>query len=237
MINRKRIVAALTQLNAIQDEHKEWLATRKQIGANLDPDNVDVQCDYAQVLDPYGICSRSSFPTELYQIGREYFARASKVGAWVSFDDLPKMTVDRLWERMRAGDFDGPNPAADQVGSVIPKPTLVAIANSHGLSPNKMLWQPTVGAFEAVNVAGRVLVRSTTQSRGLLIVKDTDLDVSLFVLTIQEGGGRVRLGGWMDVRTAKQFPSLTAHGAAAHFVDQNQLGNMDDLKQFLASGD
>jgi hypothetical protein len=232
MNTTKRIIAGLTQLEAGMKkfEAKEWLATRKKMGADIDPENVDVRFEYAQVLDPYGLCP--SFPEELYQIGREYFARPSKTDAWVSFDDLSKMTVDRLWQRMRAGEFDTPSSAADWFGSIMSKPTLAALANSHGLSPNKMLWQPTVGAFEAVNVAGRVLVRSTIQSCGRLIVKDTDLDGSLFVLTIREGGGRFRLGGWMDVRVAKQFPSL---GAAAHFVDQRQLGDMDDLKQFPES--
>ena len=92
--NKERIIAALNQLNAIQDEHKEWLATRKQIGADLDPETMWTFVGiYAQVLDPYGICSHSSFPTELDQIGREYFARASNGEIWVSFDDLP--TGDR----------------------------------------------------------------------------------------------------------------------------------------------
>jgi hypothetical protein len=225
MSTTKRIIAALTQLEAGMKKFEEWLVTRKKMGADIDPENVDVCCDYARVLDPYGLCP--SFPEELDQVGREYFARPSKGNVWVSFDDLPETTVDRLWQRMRAGEFDRRSSAVDWVGP------LATLADSHGLSPNKMFWQPTGGAFGATNIAGRVLVRSTNQSGGSLIVKDSDRNDSLFFLTINKGGGCVRSAGWMDVRTAKQIQIPTAHGAAAHFVKQNRLNNMDDLRQFL----
>jgi hypothetical protein len=232
MNTNKQIIAALDHLEAFKEqlETKEWLAERKRMGLDLDPENVDVLWDHAQVLDPYGICP--SFPKAIDQIGREYFVRAPKSEIWVSFDDLPKTTVDRLWQRMRAGEFDEPISAADCVGPVTLKPMLAAFANSHGMSPDKMFWQPTEGPLGAL-IAGRMLLRSTNQSRGSLIVKDTDPNESLFVLTINEGGGCFGFAGWMSVRTAKQIPVLTAHGATAHFVNQNELNNMDDLKQFL----
>jgi len=219
MINKKRIIAALNQLNATKDEHKEWLAIRREIGADLDPDNVHVYCIHAQVLDPYGICP--SFPTALYLIGREYFARAPNSGVWVSFDDLPRGTVSRLWPRMQAGEFDGPM-----------KPKW-KWADDHGISPNRMFWHPMAGPLAAVPVAGRVAIRTTTQTRGPLIVKDADL--GSFVLGILEHD-TVYAAGWIDVRAAKQFPSQTALGSAVHFIEQSQLDRMDDLQKYIETG-
>jgi hypothetical protein len=40
-------------------------------------------------------------------IGRNYFARSPGSDVWVSFHDLPAAVCDRLWTRMKAGDFDG----------------------------------------------------------------------------------------------------------------------------------
>jgi hypothetical protein len=37
------------------------------------------------------------------RIVRHYFARSPR-GEWISFDDLPKPTLDRLWARMKAGE-------------------------------------------------------------------------------------------------------------------------------------
>jgi hypothetical protein len=216
MINKKRIIAALAQLDGIKDEHKEWLAIRKEIGADIDPENVHVHCIYAQVLDPYGISP--SFPTELFQVGREYFAQASNGEIWVSFDDLPKVTVSRLWQRMQAGDFDGAPHWADE----------------SGIAPNKMFWQPTTGPLAALPLAGRVAWRTTTQVHGPLIIKDADL--GSFQLMIDGGHRRYRLAGWIDVATAKQFPSVTAHGSAVHIIEQRQLGHVDDMLKFVETG-
>jgi hypothetical protein len=216
MSTTKRIIAALAQLEASKKkfEIKEWLADRKRMGLDLDPENVDVRWEYAQVLDPYGVCP--SFPKAIYQVGREYFACASKSEFWISFDDLPKATVDRLWQRMHAGDFDESNDwvAADWLGPV--------------------LFQLTAEALSKTDIAGRIAVRTTYLSCSRLIVKATDRDTASFALMIDEGSGRCRFGGWMDVRTAKRFPILTEHGGVtAHLLKQNQLGSADDMKQFL----
>jgi hypothetical protein len=216
MNTKKQIIAALGQLEASKEqlETKELLADRKRKGLALDPENVDVRWEYAQVLDPYGVCP--SFPKAIDQVGREYFACASKSECWVSFDDLPKATVDRLWQRIHAGDFDESNDwvAADWLGPV--------------------LFQLTAEALSKTDIAGRVAVRTTDLSCSRLIVKATDIDTSSFALMIYEGSGRCRFGGWIDVRTAKRFPILTEHnGITAHLIKQNQLGNMEDMRRFL----
>jgi hypothetical protein len=212
MSTTKKLIKALAELVSVREriENKEWLATRKQIGINLDPERVDVCWQFAQVLDPYGLCP--SFPKELYLVGREYFARPSHSDTWVSFDDLPKTSADRLWQRMQAGHFDD---LSDPLGPA--------------------LWQPTIGPLAAVDVAGRLACRGTNQVSGRLIVKPTDCETSSFILIIREVDDRFRFGGWTAVRTAKRFPILNVRGVAAHFVRQDQLGTMEDCQQYLRS--
>jgi hypothetical protein len=52
---------------------EDWLATREEVGRQVDPETAEVDWFYAQTLDPYGL---KELPEELQQTGREYFARA-----------------------------------------------------------------------------------------------------------------------------------------------------------------
>jgi hypothetical protein len=82
-----------------KNEVKEWLAICKAEGLNIDPETAEVDWDYAQTLDPYGVYP--DLPEEWQQIGREYFARSPGSDIWVEFGDLPKKTRDALWERLK----------------------------------------------------------------------------------------------------------------------------------------
>jgi len=79
----------------------EWLAIRKEAGLKIDPETAEVDWDYAQTLDPYGI--DPDLPEELRQVGREYFARSPGSHIWVHFGDLPETTRAELWRRLSAG--------------------------------------------------------------------------------------------------------------------------------------
>jgi hypothetical protein len=70
----------------------------------IDPEAVDVTFRFAPVLEPCGLCEPD--PDKLAQTGREYFARSWDKEDWVSFDDLPKRTRARLWQRIKAGHFN-----------------------------------------------------------------------------------------------------------------------------------
>jgi hypothetical protein len=59
--------------------------------------------DYGHVLDPYGVYDLTD---EEHCIGRNYFARSPGSDVWISFHDLPAAICDRLWARMRAGEFN-----------------------------------------------------------------------------------------------------------------------------------
>jgi hypothetical protein len=74
-----------------------WLALRKIAGQQIDPDTAEVFCTYGLTLDPYGVYP--DLPVEYRQVGPEYFARAPGTEVWVSFDDLPKETLDHLRAR------------------------------------------------------------------------------------------------------------------------------------------
>jgi hypothetical protein len=75
----------------------EWLVTRKNAAAEIDPETAEVDWSYGQTLDPYGVMRY--LPDEYYSIGREYFARAPGRDVWVLFDDLPAKTVKALWNK------------------------------------------------------------------------------------------------------------------------------------------
>jgi hypothetical protein len=79
---------------------EQWLATRKEEALKIDPDTAEVDWEYGQVLDPYGV--HPELPKECQQAGRLYFARTPGNDVWVSFDDLPKATRNALWEKHKA---------------------------------------------------------------------------------------------------------------------------------------
>jgi hypothetical protein len=81
---------------------EQWLALRKDAALRIDPETAEVYWTYGQTLDPYGV---ENLPEEYQQIQRNYFARSPGSNVWVLFDDLPDATRDRLWARIRAGDF------------------------------------------------------------------------------------------------------------------------------------
>jgi hypothetical protein len=82
---------------------QELKASRMQAGARIDPHTARVWWHWGQVLDPYG--EFDDLPPEVDCVGRNYFARSPEPGSvWVSFCDLPKETLDVLWQRLERGD-------------------------------------------------------------------------------------------------------------------------------------
>ena len=76
---------------------EEWLAVRKQAALDIDPDTAEVLWSYEQTLDPYGVMPE--IPDELWQVGREYFARSPRSDVWVWFGDLPDPVREALWKK------------------------------------------------------------------------------------------------------------------------------------------
>lgn len=81
----------------IAQELKEFRSIRKKAGQHIDPATADVDWEYGQPADPYGI--NPDLPEEARQVGRLYFARAPGSDIWVSFYDLPEATRTALWEK------------------------------------------------------------------------------------------------------------------------------------------
>jgi hypothetical protein len=96
----------------IQMAKEEWLAARKEAALRIDPETAEVFWEHGQTLDPYGI---EDLPEDCQQIGRNYFARSPGGDVWVSFYDLPTAVCDRLWARLRAGDFEDNDMVNDMV--------------------------------------------------------------------------------------------------------------------------
>jgi hypothetical protein len=83
-----------------EQELKEFRSIREEAGLKIDPATAEVNWEWAQVADPYGI--RPDLPREYQQVGRVYFARSPESHIWVEFGDLPGAIRDSLWERLRA---------------------------------------------------------------------------------------------------------------------------------------
>ena len=86
-----------------QASKEQWLSVRKEQGLKIDPETAEVFCNYGYVVDPYGLYDLTD---EEKCVGRNYFARSPGSDVWVSFHDLPKAVCDRLWARIKAGDFN-----------------------------------------------------------------------------------------------------------------------------------
>ena len=87
----------------MNEELRNWLAVRKEEAKRIDAATAEVDWNYTQVLDPYGI--DHELP-EVYRltdecdcVGRSYFARAPGSDVWVSFVDLPDATREVLWRK------------------------------------------------------------------------------------------------------------------------------------------
>jgi hypothetical protein len=87
----------------LTEEQEWWLAVRREAAAKLDPETAEVTFNWGDICDPYELRAEDKDAC----CGRNYYAR-SPGGVWVSFDDLPKPTLDRLWARMKAGEVTDP---------------------------------------------------------------------------------------------------------------------------------
>src|SRR5689334_20242779 len=78
-------------------EIQDFLTIRKEAARHIDPETAEVDWQYGQILDPYGVNPRLS--EELQCIGRIYFAKSTGNDVWVCFSDLPDEIRSALWEK------------------------------------------------------------------------------------------------------------------------------------------
>jgi hypothetical protein len=87
--------------NLNPDRHmRHWLAIRKQEGLKIDPETAEVDWDYVQTFDPYGVWP--DMPEKEQQVERGHFARSPGSNIWVHFRDLTRRTAAVLWKRHKA---------------------------------------------------------------------------------------------------------------------------------------
>lgn len=77
-------------------ERQEFLSARKQAGLKIGPATAEVDWEFVDMADPYGI--RPDLRAEC--VGRVYFACSPGDDIWVHSEDLPKATWDALRERL-----------------------------------------------------------------------------------------------------------------------------------------
>jgi hypothetical protein len=87
---------------AKEQKIQEWLAVRKEAARQIDPETAEVFWEHGNIADPYGVLR---LPPEYECIGRCHFARAARSDIWVSFYHLTDATRERLWERIKSGQF------------------------------------------------------------------------------------------------------------------------------------
>jgi hypothetical protein len=80
-------------------ELEEFLSTRKEAARHIDPEIAEIDWDYGEPGDPYGV--DPDLPAEYRSVGRIYFARSPGSDIWVCFNDLPEAISSALWERHR----------------------------------------------------------------------------------------------------------------------------------------
>jgi hypothetical protein len=83
-------------------EIEHWLAIRTEAGLKIDPETAEVDWNYGQTLDPYGVLDEWELPEEFHQVGREYWARSPGSDIWVNFGDLPDTVREKLWTKHRS---------------------------------------------------------------------------------------------------------------------------------------
>jgi hypothetical protein len=80
-------------------ELKEFRSIRKEAGQHIDPATAEVDWEYVDLTDPYGI--NPDLPKECQHVGRMYFACSPGTNIWVWFGDLPEATAKALRERVK----------------------------------------------------------------------------------------------------------------------------------------
>jgi hypothetical protein len=96
MMPGEEIASEATERSALE----KWLQARRLAGLKIDPETAEVDWQYRQTLDPYGVWE--NLPPEAYQVGREYFARARGSDIWVWFGDLPDEVSKKLWAKHKS---------------------------------------------------------------------------------------------------------------------------------------
>lgn len=100
-----------------------------------------------------------------------------------------------------------------------------------------LYWSGTVGDYGAVDVGGKVEVRTGTKRGHRLILHKTDLDHLPFVLALHTEPPAIELIGWVYAREGKQeeyWSDPAKEGRWAYFVPQDVLRPMSELSAALA---
>ena len=95
-----------------------------------------------------------------------------------------------------------------------------------------LYWRPTIGNIGSKDVGGIVEVRSTVLVDGRLIIKPKDCETDVpFLLVYESAVGSYWMCGWAMSQAARHTP-LRYHGDPAHYLDQDTLRSVLELRRF-----
>jgi hypothetical protein len=78
---------------------REWVASRKEAGRQIDVETCELGRWHAYDADPYG--ADPDLPEEMRQLGTNRFVRSPESRGWVCEDDLPPDKVTAMYDRIR----------------------------------------------------------------------------------------------------------------------------------------
>jgi hypothetical protein len=85
----------------LSPEKKKWLEACKLAALQIDPETAEVEWNYVDISDPYGLYEDIPDEHDLC-VGRGYFACSPGSDIWVSFYDLPDEVRNKLWEKHKS---------------------------------------------------------------------------------------------------------------------------------------
>lgn len=97
-----------------------------------------------------------------------------------------------------------------------------------------LYWRPTIGEISRRDIGGLIDARSTVLPHGRLIIKPGDADVPFILIATALDKNQYDSPGWITAGEAKRrFPLLTQFGDPGHFVDQEVLWPLSELRAWI----
>ena len=131
-----------------------------------------------------------------------------------------------------AGKYGAPEKEGSEELDIVSTRGEMAVAK--GLN---LYWSGSVGDYGAVDVGGKVEVRTRTKEWHALILHDEDKNDAPYVLVDASKPPVFRLVGWLYGREGKQkqfWSDPSRKNRPAYFVDQQHLKPINELVEILA---
>jgi hypothetical protein len=82
------------------EEFRQWIASRKAAGREVDIETCELGRWYAYDADPYCCDDNTTLNEEMRQVGTNRFVRTPESRGWVHEGDLPLASVEAMYQRI-----------------------------------------------------------------------------------------------------------------------------------------